>query len=121
MRGRIPGMLGTLGGALIIASGILSAMIGWRNDFLIYEPDPGGRFGHVGILAGLGAVGLGIAIIVLAVRNCRSRKAEVITAVIMMALGHAGAIAGALIVGTAGMVLCYVSGIWRIIRHGCGA
>jgi hypothetical protein len=106
---------------LIIASGILSAMIGWRNDFLLYEADPGGRFGHVGILSGLGAVALGAAIIVLAARSCRSRKSEIISAVMMMVLGHAGAITGALIVGTAGMVLCYVAGIWRIVRSGCGA
>jgi hypothetical protein len=114
-------MLGISGGVLIIASGILSAMTGWLSDLLLYEPDPGGRFGHVGIIAGLGAVALGAAIIVLATRSPRSRRGEMVLAVIMMALGHAGAIAGALIVGTAGMVLCYVAGIWRILRGRCRA
>jgi len=117
----MPRILGSLGGSLIMASGILSAMIGWRNDLLFYQPDPAGRFGHVGIIAGLGAVVLGAAIIVLASRSCRNRKGEIISGVIMMVLGHAGAITGALLVGTAGMVLCYAAGIWRIVRSGCAA
>jgi hypothetical protein len=115
-----PRVLGSLGGSLIMASGIVSATIGWRNDLLFYEPDPAGRFGHVGIVAGLGAVILGAAIIALATRSSRSRKGEIISGVITMVLGHAGAITGALLVGTAGMVLCYVAGIWRIVRSGCG-
>lgn len=121
MRTRIPVVLGRLGGGLIIASGILSAAIGWRNDFLFYRPDPGRRFGHVGIVAGLAAIGIGAAIILLAARRSRSRRGEVVSAVILMVLGHAGAIAGALIIGTAGMALCYVAGIWRIVRRGCCA
>jgi hypothetical protein len=61
----------------------------------------------------------GAAAIVLAMRRCKSPREEVISAVILMALGHGGAIAGALIIGTAGMILCYVAGIWRIVRRGC--
>jgi len=115
----IPRTLGTTGGAFILASGIVSAWFGWRNDLLIYEPDPGGRFGHIGITTGIAAVVIGVAIIVLAVRRCESRRGKLISAVILMALGHAGAITGALIIGTAGMILCYVAGIWLIIKRGC--
>jgi hypothetical protein len=119
MRMNIPRALGSLGGSLIMASGIVSATIGWRNDLLFYEPDPAGRFGHVGIVAGFGAVVLGAAIIALASRSSRSRKGEIISGVITMVLGHAGAITGALLVGTAGMLLCYAAGIGRIVRSGC--
>ena len=43
------------------------SVVGGLSGF--YEPDPGGRFGHVGIIAGLSAVALGAAIIAERIRD----------------------------------------------------
>jgi hypothetical protein len=68
MNAQIPRMAGITGGVLILASGIVSALLGLRMGALFYEPDPSGRFGHVGIVAGLAALLAGIAIVWLAAR-----------------------------------------------------
>jgi hypothetical protein len=108
--------LGITGGLLILASGIVSAWLGRRTGSFVYEPDPGGHFGHIGVVTGIAAVAIGVAIMLLATRNYETRQRQVIAAVLMMVLGHAGAVAGALIIGTAGMILCHVAGIWLIIK-----
>jgi len=45
--------LALAGGLLIVASGFVSIWIGARAGFMLYEPDPGGLFGHVGVWAGI--------------------------------------------------------------------
>ncbi len=45
--------LALTGGILIIASGLVSIWIGGREEYMLYQPDPGGVFGHVGVLAEL--------------------------------------------------------------------
>lgn len=103
------------GGILISASGIVSIWLGGRAGYLLYEPDPGGLFGHVGILAGTAAVLIGCALCWIAHREPRSPLAKLAIGLLTAILGHLGAIAGALLVGTAGVLLCYVAGIWLIV------
>lgn len=120
---RLPKRLAVAGGVLISLSGVVNAILGASIGAFGYVVYPGGRLGHVGIIAGIIAVLLGLAILFLAVPlvNRGSRRMAVLGSVLVIVLGHLGAIAGALYVGTAGLLLCYVSGIWLLsaaIRSG---
>ena len=115
MKPGIPGMLATAGGILVFASGALSLALGLGTGSLWYEPDPNGIFGHIGILAGVAAMAIGALILWLARRQYRRRSHSIIAGITTAVLGHLGAITGALLVGTAGMVLCYAAGIWLIV------
>jgi hypothetical protein len=108
--------LALAGGILIIASGLMSIWIGGRAGYRTYEPDPNGVFGHVGILAGIAAIAIGGTLVWIALREPAAPLAKLALGLLTVVLGHLGAIAGALLVGTAGMLLCYVAGIWLIIR-----
>lgn len=108
--------LSLYGGILIVASGLVSIWVGGRAGYMWYEPDPGGVFGHVGVWAGLAAILIGGAIISIARYEPVSPIAKVVFGLLTVVLGHLGAIAGALLVGTAGVLLCYVSGIWLVVR-----
>jgi hypothetical protein len=90
--------------------------VGGRAGYMLYEPDPGGLFGHVGILAGIAAILIGCALVWIALREPAAPPAKVAVGLLTVVLGHLGAIAGALLVGTAGMLLCYVAGIWLVVR-----
>ena len=105
-----------LGGALIAASGLLSIWVGGRAGYLLYEPDPGGVFGHVGVLAGAAAIVVGSALIWLAHREATSPIAKLRVGILTIVLGHLGAVAGALLVGTAGLLLSYLAGIWLTVQ-----
>jgi hypothetical protein len=108
--------LAFIGGMLIVASGLVSIWIGVREGFMRYEPDPGGLFGHVGVLAGIIAIVIGCMLAWIALHEPRSPLKMVIAGLLTMVLGHLGAIAGALLIGTAGMLLCYVTGVWLVVR-----
>jgi len=108
--------LALAGGILIIASGLVSIWIGARAGYLRYEPDPHGLFGHVGILAGGAAILIGSVLCWIACREPDRPPVMVALGLLTVFLGHLGAIAGALLVGTAGVLLCYISGIWHIIE-----
>jgi hypothetical protein len=112
---KIPRVLATVGGALILVSGVLSLILGLSTGSLRYEPDPNGIFGHIGVLAGLAAMAIGAMIMWLAGTQYPHRRRRIIAGILTMLLGHLGAITGALLVGTAGMVLCYIAGVWIII------
>jgi hypothetical protein len=105
-----------IGGALIAASGIVSTWVGARAGHMGYEPDPGGLFGHVGILAGVGALVIGGALCWMALHEPGSPPGMVVVGFLTVILGHLGAIAGALLVGTAGAIVCYVAGIWLVVK-----
>ncbi|MGD9403313.1 MAG: hypothetical protein PVF95_13730 [bacterium] len=115
MRPFIPGVLATVGGILIVASGALSLVLGLATGSMRYEPDPNGVFGHIGVIAGLAAMVIGAVILWLARAQYPRREHRIVKAILTMVLGHLGAIAGALLVGTAGMALCYIAGVWLII------
>lgn len=115
MNPRIPRVLATIGGVLIAASGIVSLILGLQTGSLRYEPDPNGIFGHIGILAGVAAMAIGAMIVWLARAQYPRKRRRIAAGIATMVLGHLGAIAGALLVGTAGMALCYVAGVYIII------
>ena len=114
---RIPKRIATVGGVQIAISGVVNAVLGARIGALVYDVYPGGRMGHVGIIAGVAAILIGLAI-VLAVVPLYQRKKRgpvVLGGILTIVLGHLGAIAGALYVGTVGVVLCYMAGIWALV------
>jgi hypothetical protein len=82
-----PKRIATIGGILLSVSGVVNAVLGARIGALVYDTYPGGKMGHVGVLVGLLAI----------------------------VIGHAGAVAGAIYIGTVGVVLCYAAGIWVLI------
>lgn len=73
--------------------------------------------GHVGIIAGLIAVGIGLIILLWLpmLYNSPHHRRQVMGGILTPILGHAGAIFGALIVGSLGLILCYLAGIWLLI------
>ena len=66
--------LAEVGGALIFVSGIVNILLGVKIGAFLYEPYPGGNFGHVGILAGVGAILIGLTIIFGIVRIYESKN-----------------------------------------------
>jgi len=108
--------LAVAGGVFIVLSGVVSAWVGGREGYLGYQPDPAGIFGHVGVWAGLAAVLIGGTLVWIATHEPASPPAKVLFGLLTVVLGHLGAIAGALLVGTAGLLLSYVSGFWLIGR-----
>ena len=109
--------MATIGGVLISASGVVNSVLGVKIGALLYEPYPGGRMGHVGTIAGLGAIAIGLIIVFLVVPISRRSGCGFILlgGILTIVLGHLGAIAGAIYIGTAGMLLCYIAGIWLIV------
>ena len=116
-RTRIPRKLAMIGGYLIIASGVVNAALGMSINAIYYDPYPGGNMGHVGIIAGIAAIILGLMIVFLVVPlYYRQKRAYIaIAGLLTVILGHLGAVAGAIYVGTAGLLLCYIGGFWAIV------
>ena len=116
-RTRIPRKLAMIGGYLIIASGVVNATLGMSINAIYYDPYPGGNMGHVGIIAGIAAIILGLMIVFLVVPlYYRQKRAYIaIAGLLTVSLGHLGAVAGAIYVGTAGLLLCYIGGFWAIV------
>jgi uncharacterized BrkB/YihY/UPF0761 family membrane protein len=114
---RIPKRLAFTGGILMAASGVVNAVLGIRTGALYYDVYPGGNMGHVGIVAGIGAVVLGLVIIFLVVPlyNKPQRGYIALAGVLTIVLGHLGAVAGAIYVGTVGLLLCYIAGFWALV------
>ncbi len=111
-----PKKVAILGGLLIAASGVVNTVLGIRIDALIYETYPGGRLGHVGILSGIAAIGLGLLVAAVALRQYdRDLKNSIVGGILTILLGHLGAVTGALYIGTAGVVLCYGAAIWLFV------
>ena len=79
--------------------------------------------GHVGVIAGITAIFLGLIIIILIVPlyDCQKSIYYGLAGLLTVILGHLGAIAGAIYLGTLGLLLCYIAGFWAIalalIRH----
>jgi hypothetical protein len=113
-----PKLLATLGGALISLSGIVSILLGIKIKALVYDVYPGGKMGHIGILAGVAAVLIGLIIVLglVPLYDALETTPLVLGAILTIVLGHIGAVAGAIYVGTAGVILCYIAGIWQLIN-----
>lgn len=72
--------------------------------------------GHVGILAGVAAILIGqiIAFVILPLYRRRHRGVLLVGGILTIVLGHLGGVAGAIYIGTLGVLLCYVAGIWVV-------
>jgi uncharacterized BrkB/YihY/UPF0761 family membrane protein len=119
---RIPRKIAKIGGVLIMISGVVNAALGARIGATFYDAYPGGKMGHVGIIAGVAAVAIGFVIVfvIVPVLGRKGRIAVAIGGVLTIVLGHLGAIAGAIYVGTVGVVLCYIAGVWAIVVAALG-
>lgn len=113
----MPKKIATAGGVLILISGVVNAALGAWIGALLYDAYPGGWMGHVGIIAGVVAIAIGLVIllVVVPIYERSNRGLVVLGGVLTIVLGHLGAITGAIYIGTIGMLLCYVAGIWLII------
>lgn len=114
----IPRKIAAAGGIFITLSGILNLVLGIQIGALHYYPYPGGKMGHVGITAGLAAflIGVLITFALPLLYKHQDRRLRILGGLLTVILGHAGAVFGALYVGTVGVILCYVGGIWLLIR-----
>ncbi len=113
---RIARKLTIIGGILIAASGLVNTVLGMSIGALYYDVYPGGRMGHVGIFAGILAVILGLLIVfvVVPLYNRRKRSRIALGGILTVVLGHLGAVAGAIYIGTLGLLLCYIAGFWML-------
>ncbi len=53
MKVETPKRLATAGGILLSISGVVNAVLGAQIGALVYDAYPGGKMGHVGVVAGL--------------------------------------------------------------------
>jgi uncharacterized BrkB/YihY/UPF0761 family membrane protein len=115
---KTPKKLATIGGALISVSGLVNAVLGIKIGALLYDVYPGGRMGHVGIVAGIAAIAIGLVIVFVVVPLFKQghRGRVLVGGILTIVLGHLGAIAGAIYIGTVGVALCYIAGIWLIVE-----
>ena len=113
---RIPRKLAFFGSLMIALSGLVNTALGIRINALIYDVYPGGKMGHVGVIAGIGALLLGLIMVfgVMPLYTQRKRSLVILGGVLTIVLGHVGAVWGAIYVGTVGLLLCYVAGFWTI-------
>jgi hypothetical protein len=112
----IPKKLAIAGGLLIAISGVVNIILGAQIGAILYTVYPGGLMGHVGIIAGVGAVVVGL-MILFAVRPLYEKQTRGLIAlggILTVVLGHLGAVWGALYVGTLGLLLCYIAGFWLL-------
>lgn len=119
---RIPKRIATVGGLLISISGVVNAVLGAQIGVFLYDVYPGGKMGHVGIIAGVAAIAIGLVIVFLVVPFYKrtNRGVVALVGILTIVLGHVGAIAGAIYVGTVGMLLCYIAGIWVLVAAAIG-
>lgn len=119
MKDIIPRKIAAGGGVLIFLSGLLNLILGIQIGAAYYHPYPGGKMGHVGVIAGMIAVGIGLAMLLGLPHLYDSplRGLRILGGGLTFVLGHAGAVFGALYVGTAGVMLSYLSGIWLLVIY----
>ena len=117
MNNPLPGKITRAGGIFILLSGVLNTILGLKIGAVYYYPYPGGKMGHVGILAGLAAILIGALIIVGIPRliNHGNKRVRILGSILTVVLGHLGAVFGALCLGTIGVFLCYLGGIWLLV------
>jgi hypothetical protein len=118
---KIPRKIAFAGGLLITISGVINAILGFLIGAVLYEVYPGGKMGHVCIIAGIGAfiIGLTISYGILCLYDQKERGLIALGGGLTVVLGHIGAVWGALYVGTLGLLLCYVAGFWVITAAVC--
>ncbi len=117
MKSEQPRRIASAGAILILLSGLLNFILGLQIGAVYYEPYPGGRMGHVGMIAGVIAILIGLVIPYALPRlyDHSDRRVKILGGAMTVVLGHAGAVFGALYIGTLGVFLCYLAGIWLLI------
>jgi len=114
---KTPKRIAKIGGFLIAISGVVNAILGAQIGAILYDAYPGGKMGHVGIIAGIAAVAIGLIIVflIVSIYERRNRGFILLGGILTIVVGHLGAIAGAIYIGTAGVLLCYIAGLWAIV------
>jgi len=104
------------GGLLISISGVVNVILGAQIGAIFYDVYPGGNMGHVGIIAGIGAILVGLVIVFFVRLLYEQQKRGLIAlgGILTVVLGHLGAVWGAIYVGTVGLLLCYIAGFWTL-------
>jgi len=99
----------TIGGVIIFLSGIASIVLGLKTKEPFYDVYPGGKMGHIGIHAGVTAVIIGLVIIfgIVQLYDSMNTNSLIVGAILTIILGHIGAVAGAMYVGTLSRSLLY--------------
>ena len=104
-----------IGSVLIFLSGIVSIIVSIPVKAIYNGVDPNGLFGHIGIVNGIAAIFIGTFLFWFSFRQFTTCYKIILAGLLMIVLGHIGAIFGALLIGTAGLVLSYTAGIWSIV------
>jgi hypothetical protein len=96
---------------------LVNTILGAQIGAILYDVYPGGNMGHVGIIAGVGALLIGLLILLVVRPLYKQQKRGLVfpAGILTVVLGHVGAIWGAIYVGTLGLLLCYIAGFWLII------
>ncbi len=71
MKLETPKRIATIGAVLISVSGVVNSVLGARIGAIVYDAYPGGRMGHVGIIAGVSAIAIGLVIAFIRARRPR--------------------------------------------------
>jgi len=109
------GLVLRTGAVLIFLSGIVSIVVSIPVKAFYNGVDPNGLFGHIGIVNGVLAMIIGGFLFWLSRQVLKNALLTVVSGILMVVVGHLGAVMGVLLVGTAGLLLCYIAGFWSIV------
>lgn len=109
------GLVLRTGAVLIFLSGIVSIVVSIPVKAVYNGVDPNGLFGHIGIVNGVLAMIIGGFLFWLGRQVLKNALLTVVSGILMVVVGHLGAVMGVLLVGTAGLLLCYIAGFWSIV------
>lgn len=109
------GLVLRTGAVLIFLSGIVSIVVSIPVKAVYNGVDPNGLFGHIGIVNGVLAMIIGGFLFWLSRQALKNALLTVVSGILMVVVGHLGAVMGVLLVGTAGLLLCYIAGFWSIV------
>ena len=109
------GLVLRTGAVLIFLSGIVSIVVSIPVKAVYNGVDPNGLFGHIGIVNGVLAMIIGGFLFWLGRQVLKNALLTVVSGILMVVIGHLGAVMGVLLVGTAGLLLCYIAGFWSIV------
>jgi hypothetical protein len=109
------GLVLRTGAVLIFLSGIVSIVVSIPVKAVYNGVDPNGLFGHIGIVNGVLAMIIGGFLFWLSRQALKNALLTVVSGILMVVIGHLGAVMGVLLVGTAGLLLCYIAGFWSIV------
>lgn len=110
-----PELVLKIGSVLIMLSGFVSLIISIPIGAAFNKIDPNGLFGHIGIINGIIAIIIGCLLLWFSIQKYLFPFRTILNGILTIVIGHIGAIYGALLIGTVGLILCYTSGVWFIV------